>query len=273
MAVSLLPKLLLALLLFHGHVFGAVAKHEIVAREAAVAAASLPTSSVWQEVFIANRPVPTGDLSTDILREAQKAEDGTSSSRSTLGKTSTSSSKTSTTSSKRTTSSIETTFRTSSTPKTASTKISDTPSPTFSEVPQREAAIAAGGVPTTIPSQFYITVKALNPGFLVDSGTFVNDCTQAGVYSIGSSGTLNAGAGYIYCTDGSTPSAQLIPTNNIQSVYAVWKLQNGLLVWSNGLFKNGVATFCVISNNVYAYFTVSPPSNCKVVSLIISDGK
>jgi len=111
------------------------------------------------------------------------------------------------------------------------------------------------------------------------NGTITNDCTQAPVYSISSSGVLTATVGgvtYTYSTSDGVTFEQFVASTVPGDITTSFSMgSNGVLAWLNPAFDNGQASFCAMNNGtVYVVFQqAAAPSGCLFIQLSLFSGQ
>ena len=125
-----------------------------------------------------------------------------------------------------------------------------------------------------VPRQFLVTYSVAtrnkrradsdgDSGYVTPDGKGASSCYTSDIYSLSDSYILSAGDDGIFSTSFGVPFQPFKPSTTVQSIYAIWRVENGELGWYNGYFLNGKASFCLEANSsISVYFTTTPPTTC-----------
>lgn len=108
-------------------------------------------------------------------------------------------------------------------------------------------------------------------GYISAGGT-TGSCAAARQFAVQNGQLLDVATGTAIAAGANLQSINL--NDPVAGTYSTtFALIGGVLVWTNDLFYNGAAVFCLLDGVLYASFTAAgPPAGCTVVNLVVVQG-
>ncbi|KAJ4387785.1 hypothetical protein N0V93_008387 [Gnomoniopsis smithogilvyi] len=103
----------------------------------------------------------------------------------------------------------------------------------------------------------------------VSAGGTTDTCATAKTFMVGNGQLMDDTTGVFISAN---TDLQPINLNDAvsESITTDFEIVNGILVWSNSLFYNGAAVFCLLNDFLYATFNeAGPPAGCSIVNLVV----
>lgn len=105
------------------------------------------------------------------------------------------------------------------------------------------------------------SITNVTAGFIDSTGEATGNCYRSVIYQLSDRGTLGSGSA-LFSTSGQEEFQPFVASTTIQKDSTLWEILGDTLVWNNVDFLNGTATFCLQSQEIFAYFKTPPPSSC-----------
>lgn len=135
-------------------------------------------------------------------------------------------------------------------------------------------AAAATGVPAinnTVSRKRQTSLSENGLGYVAADGV-TGTCAAAKMFAVGNGELMDMTTGVLISAD---TELQPINVNDAVSepITTNFAVVGGILVWTNSLFYNGTAVFCLLNDLLYATFNAAgPPAGCSVVNLVAVQG-
>ena len=106
--------------------------------------------------------------------------------------------------------------------------------------------------------------------FLGVDGQQKQSCEQGAVFAL-QNFQLQTKGSYV-STSGDVNTTTFTVKSGLDSISRSFSVAAGYLLWSNDVFDNGTASFCLQNGTVLAVFHGAPPSDCSPVALLATLG-
>lgn len=119
-----------------------------------------------------------------------------------------------------------------------------------------------------------ISKRQATDGYLQISGSQASACLAANSYQLLNGSLENTDGTELFTTSPGIAYSPFVPSSVLGTITSGFTAQDGLLVWQNEGFDNGVARFCITQDStIYAIFTGDGPGSCQTVTIAVTPSK